>query len=70
MGRVFVQLEEGLLLLECAHKVELTKLHLINLQGGFNAMLDVNVWFGVGIFIYNYFEYLLICPTTREYFGR
>ena len=29
---------------------------------------NVDVWFGVGIFIYNYFECFLICRTTRELF--
>ena len=60
MGRVFDELEEWLLLLECAHNIDLTILHLVNLEGKFNDMS-----FGVGIFIYNYFKCFLIWLTTR-----
>ena len=52
IGSAFFELEEGLLLLKCCYKVDLTILYLVNLEGGFNDIFDVNVWFGVGIFIY------------------
>ena len=51
-----------------AHDIALAKLHMIYLQDGFNGMLDVNMRFGVCIFIYNYFEYLLVCLTARNIF--
>ena len=68
MGRVFVELKESLLMLKWGHEVDLNILHLVNLEGGFNDIFDVNIWFGVDIFIYNYFKYFLTCLTTREIF--
>lgn len=60
MGGKYVKFEKRLLLVKGVHNITLTKLHMINLQGGFNDMINVNMGFGVCTFIYNYFEYLLI----------
>ena len=68
MGRICVELEECVLLLECAQKIGLSILHLVNLEGGSNDMFDVDMSFGVGICIYHYFECFLIYLTTREMF--
>ena len=49
MGRLFVELEECLLLFEGDQKIDLTILQLANLEDGFNDIFDIDVNFGVGI---------------------
>lgn len=57
-----------MLLVKGGHNITLTKMHMTYLQGGFNNILDVNMGVGVCIFIYTYFECLLVCLTIREIF--
>ena len=47
----------------------MTKLHLVHLDGGFNDMFYVNVWFGVNILINYDFKSILIYFTVWEIFG-
>ena len=68
MGGVFIEFEKGLLLLERAHYATLTELHMVDLNGEFDDMFDVNMRFGVGIFIYNDLECVLVCLTARKSF--
>ena len=51
MGRLFVELEECLLLFEGDQNIDLTILQLANLEDEFNDIFDVDVNFWVGIYL-------------------
>ena len=64
MRGIFPELNEFLLLLKGVHDVSWTIFHLINLEGKFDDVFDINLWFGVGIFIYYDFKSILISLTA------
>ena len=56
MSGIFPELHECLLLLRGVH------------EGGFDDVFDINVWFGVSIFIYDDIKSILISLTAWKIF--
>lgn len=57
-----------MLLVTGVYDITLTNLHLIYFYDEFNCIFYVNIGFRVCIFIFNYFECILVCLTAWEIF--